>query len=650
MNIQLKSITLLNFKGIRNLSIGFNENGVTSIYGRNAIGKTTIFDAFTWLLFGKDSTDRKDFNIKTLDDNGKVIEKLPHEVSATIVVDGEEINLRKCYDEKWTKKRGTSVEEFTGNEVHPFINDVPYSVSEYQRKINEICNESIFKLITNPLYMPSLKKDAQRQTLFDMAGELKDEDIAAGNEDFIALLDNLTGKTVEEYKRQIAAAKTRLKKELNDIPGRIDERKRSINSLPSENWESINTELKEKRNEIKLLDAQITDLSKSYESASNARIAIVKEISAKKIELEKVKNDIEHEYLADYLEQANKRKELIVKLGKYQNNEKATISSIEDVKIDLDSLRKKRDELLAIWYKINGEQPTFSGEQFVCPTCKRPLDQADVEEQKRALTESFNKDKADRLSANQKQGLSVKARIETNERALKSYEEQLEGVQKEIGEILFDDLYLNEPIKPDASSVIPSDKRYIATSTAISALEKQIEGELIAPDAQELKSKKEDLQKQCRELEERLSRKNIIDESNSRIQELEDQQRKLSQELAENEGIEFTIDAFSKAKVEMVEQRINSMFAIVRWKMFEKQINGGEVPTCEATVNGVPFSDVNNADQINAGLDIINAICQHNNVYAPIFVDNAESVNKLLPTSSQVIRLVVTNDNQIIIQ
>lgn len=649
MNIKLKSITLLNFKGIRNLSIGFNENGVTSIYGKNAIGKTTIFDAFTWLLFGKDSTDRKDFNIKTLDDNGEVIEKLPHEVSATIVVDGEEINLRKCYDEKWTKKRGTSVEEFTGNEVHPFINDVPYSVSEYQRKINEICNESIFKLITNPLYMPSLKKDAQRQTLFDMAGELKDEDIAAGNEDFVALLNNLTGKTVEEYKRQIAAAKTRLKKELNDIPGRIDERKRSINSLPSENWESINTELKEKRNDIKLLDAQISDLSKSYESASNARIAIVKEISAKKVELEKVKNDIEHEYLADYLEQANKRKELIVKLGKYQNSEKATISSIEDVKIDLDNLRKKRDELLAIWYKINGEQPTFSGEQFVCPTCKRPLDHEDVEEQKRALTESFNKDKADRLSANQKQGLSVKARIETNERALKSYEEQLEGIQKEIGEILFDDLYLNEPIKPDTSA-IPSDKRYIVASTAISALEKQIEGELIAPDAKELKSKKEDLQKQCHELEEILSRKNIIDENNSRIQELEDQQRKLSQELAENEGIEFTIDAFSKAKVEMVEQRINSMFAIVRWKMFEKQINGGEVPTCEATVNGVPFSDVNNADQINAGLDIINAICQHNNVYAPIFVDNAESVNKLLPTSSQVIRLVVTNDNQIIIQ
>ncbi|MFK2681080.1 hypothetical protein ACIXT9_02150 [Bacteroides fragilis] len=141
--------------------------------------------------------------------------------------------------------------------------------------------------------------------------------------------------------------------------------------------------------------------------------------------------------------------------------------------------------------------------------------------------------------------------------------------------------------------------------------------------------------------------KKTIDDNNSRIAELENQQKALSQELADCEGIEFVIEAFGKAKVETVEKRINSMFAVVRWKMFEKQINGGEVPTCEAMVNGVPFSDVNNADQINAGLDIINAICHYHNVFAPIFVDNAESVNKLLPTNSQVIRLVVTMDNQI---
>lgn len=650
MKIILKSIRLLNFKGVRDLYVNFNEEGVTSIYGKNAIGKTTIFDAFTWLMFGKDSTDRKDFNIKTIDGDGNVIEKLPHEVSATIIVDGEEMNLRKCYDEKWTKKRGTTVEEFTGNEVHPFINDVPYSVSEYQRKINDVCNESIFKLITNPLYMPSMKKDAQRQTLFDMAGELSDKDVAAGNKDFVALLDSLTGKTLEEYKRQISAAKTRIKKELIDIPGRIDERKRSVNALPVENWDALNTELIKTREKIKDIDAQIADQSKSYESASKARIDIVKEISAKKVELEKVKSNIEDELLFDYREKTNKKKSLVIKLGQLQNNEKAVINSIEEVKDKISRLLEKREELVSSWYSINGEQITFNSNQFICPTCKRPLDSEDIEEQKRSMAETFNANKASRLEDNQKQGLSVKAQIESNERTLKSYEEQLEGIQKEIGEILFDDLYTKEPAKPETSSVIPSDQRYINVYTAISALEKQIEGELAAPDSKELKEQKEALQQQCRELEERLSKKRIIDDNNNRIKELEEQNRTLSQELSENEGIEFTIDAFGKAKVEMVEQRINNMFAVVRWKMFEKQINGGEVPTCEAMVNGVPFSDVNNADQINAGLDIINAICQYNNVYAPIFVDNAESVNNLLPTSSQVIRLVVTNDNQLIIQ
>lgn len=650
MRIILKSIKLLNFKGVRDLNINFNEEGATSICGKNAIGKTTIFDAFTWLMFGKDSTDRKDFNIKTIDGAGNVIEKLPHEVSATIIVDGEEMNLRKCYDEKWTKKRGTTVEEFTGNEVHPFINDVPYSVSEYQRKVNDICNESIFKLITNPLYMPSMKKDAQRQTLFDMAGELSDKDVAAGNKDFVALLDSLTGKTLEEYKRQIAAAKTRIKKELIDIPGRIDERKRSVNSIPVENWDVLNTELIKTQEKIKNIDTQIADQSKSYESASKARIEIVKEISAKKVELEKVKNNIENELLADYRNKSNKRKSLIIKLGQFQGDEKTINNCIEEIKESISKLQKKREELVANWYEINAEQIQFNDDQFVCPTCKRPLDNEDIEKQKKSMTEAFNEDKADRLLANQNKGLSVKAKIETNKRALEGYEHQLEVVQKEIGEILFDDLYTNEPEKPETSSVIPSDKRYIAACTAISSLEKQIEGELTALDNQELKGQKETLQQQCRELEERLSKKGIIEDNNRRIKELEEQQRTLSQELSENEGIEFTIESFSKAKVEMVEQRINNMFAVVRWKMFEKQINGGEVPTCEAMVNGVPFSDVNKADQINAGLDIINAICQYNNVYAPIFVDNAESVNNLLSTSSQVIRLVVSNDNQLIIQ
>lgn len=157
-------LTLLNFKGIRSLTVDFDEHE-TNIYGANAAGKTTVFDAFRWVLFGKDCNDRKDFNIKTIGADGKPIERLPHEVTADLVVDGEQITLKKCYVEKWTKKRGSAVETFSGHAVECYYNDVPYSVKEYEAKVSEICDEQVFKLITNPLFFTSQKKDFQRGML-----------------------------------------------------------------------------------------------------------------------------------------------------------------------------------------------------------------------------------------------------------------------------------------------------------------------------------------------------------------------------------------------------------------------------------------------------------------------------------------------------
>ena len=104
---------------------------------------------------------------------------------------------------------------------------------------------------------------------------------------------------------------------------------------------------------------------------------------------------------------------------------------------------------------------------------------------------------------------------------------------------------------------------------------------------------------------------------------------------------------FAKERVKLVEDKINSMFTMVKFKMFDTQINGGVVETCEAVVDGVPYSTQNNAMVINIGIDIINAICRSENISAPIFVDNSESINSILPTLSQLIRLVVTDDEQL---
>ena len=189
--IQIKQIHLLNFKGVRNLLVDFVGN-VTTISGDNGTGKTTIFDAFTWVLFGKDSEDRKAFNVKTLDKDGNAIEKLPHEVTATFVVDNQVVTIRRCFNEKWQKRRGSAIEEFTGHEEERFINDVPYSVKDFSSKINELfCSEEIFKLITSPFAFNGLKTDKQRNILTTMIGEISDAEIANGYTDFQELLKSL---------------------------------------------------------------------------------------------------------------------------------------------------------------------------------------------------------------------------------------------------------------------------------------------------------------------------------------------------------------------------------------------------------------------------------------------------------------------------
>lgn len=196
--IIIKSLALINFKGIKSLNIDFGKE--TNIHGANGTGKTSIFDAFIWLFFGKDSTDRTNFEIKTLDSQNNVIPQIDHEVSAVIEVDGEEVTVKRTFREKWVKKRGALESEFGGNETLYFWNDVPMTLRDYTNKISSIVEESVFKLITSPTAFNSLKWQDQRQVLIDISGRVTDEDVAQGNPDFQNLLSKLTNKSLRNIK------------------------------------------------------------------------------------------------------------------------------------------------------------------------------------------------------------------------------------------------------------------------------------------------------------------------------------------------------------------------------------------------------------------------------------------------------------------
>lgn len=643
----IKQMKFTNFKGLRDFTIEFNDS-ITSVLGKNGSGKTSIFDGFTWLLFGKDSEDRKAFNLKTLDANGKAIEKIPHEVSAILTVNGEEVTLCRRFKEKWTRKRGSANDEFTGHEEERLYNDVPLSVKDWTEKINDICPEDVFKFITNPVYFSAQKSEVQRAMLFDMAGAISDEEVAFGNDDFQRLLSNLTGKSMEEYKKEIAAKKRTIKADIEGIPVRIEECRRMIPE--AENWRELEAELEELTKLLAKVDGEITDKAKAFNEVSNARVAKSRklgELRGERMNLEyKIKNQVQ----ADYNERRNQQLALQRQVANDErdlSNEEKTLNEYEN---ELTRLKTHREVLVNKWKEIKARQLVFDDKEFVCPTCGRQFDIDEIERKQEEMTAKFNARKADDLSANSTEGNANKKRITEVEALIEGCRTKLMQLSDKIKTEKANELYTAVLTAPDATPSIEADAEYQRLTAEIAALEKELAEEVKPADTEDLTERKKQYANSIDEIKAKLAKRETIDRTNKRIEELETQLRNQSNELAELEGIEFTMQAFSKARVGMVESRINGLFSIVKFKMFETQINGGEVETCEAMVGGVPYADLNNAMRINAGLDIINAICKAKGVVAPIFIDNAESINELMHTESQMIRLVVTDDEALVIQ
>lgn len=632
-------LTLLNFKGIRSLTVDFDEHE-TNIYGANAAGKTTVFDAFRWVLFGKDCNDRKDFNIKTIGADGKPIERLPHEVTADLVVDGEQITLKKCYVEKWTKKRGSAVETFSGHAVECHYNDVPCSVKEYEAKVSEICDEQVFKLITNPLFFTSQKKDFQRGMLINLAGDVTNQELVDENPEFSELVGMLSGKTVEELKREVASKKRKIKDGIDNIPARIDERKRDMPEVLD--WSAIETNIKVHEYEITQLDAQIADRSKAFNEITKHKQEVAKQLSEVKSSITARQFELKDKLLADYNESRRAHDTAVQRATTLRNERRVKGLALPRLEKELASLKEKREGLIAEWRNIKAM--TFAEpdrNEFVCPTCKRPLEADDVDAKIEELRTAFNADKSKRLESNKTLGIETKNAIEAKEAEIKAINDGCFKLDNEIAEIENSASYKTEPTEPNIEPMIEADSTLQGLKAKAANLQTELDKEVSAPDTSDLQELKSKHQEAINADKVKLHNRETIANSNKRIKELEDEYKTSQDELARLEGIEFTIQQFCKARIEHVESRINGMFKLVRFKMYEQQINGGEIETCEATVNGVPFSDLNNAMKINAGLDIINAICAANGIIAPIFIDNRESVSDIVSTQSQIVNLIV---------
>lgn len=645
--ITIKSLRLLNFKGVRDLSIDFSD--VTNIYGRNTAGKTTVFDAFLWLLFSKDSTDRKDFEIKTLDADNQPFHKLSHEVTAVLEVDGDQISIRHSYKENWPTKKGTATESFSGHKHEYFWNDVPLALGEYQKKIASIVDENIFKLITNTQYFAAMKWQDKRQVLLSIAGEISDAEIFTSIEgDFEELQKAINqGKSIEEYRKQINAKKKLIRDEKDLLPSRIDEAKRSLPdyadyskqeaAVSKLNLEivSIDELMNDRRKEMQLQNDAITEKGKQVQTLTRQLMEIEHTEKNRVLENKRLRDN----KILDKQRDLNNRREEITRV----------LNEIARITKDKDSIITQQATLRAQYSEVNATALVFKPGQFDCPSCERPFEATDIEERKGELTANFNTNKANKLAEINGKGLALKAELEGVEKRLAELTaSQLSLVtagtdlKSEIERLEEENVNLSANDTEQYNNAIAAHEEYASLTDQVASLNAEIAEPVAAADTAELQEKRKALVVHLDELKEQLSTKGQREKLEARIAELQNQEGSMAQELASYEGIEYSIDQYNMAKMNMLTDRINGMFRIVKFKMFEDQINGGFADTCVMLINGVPYSDANTASKINAGVDVIDVLSKYHGVYAPIFIDNRESVTNILEVESQIVNLIVS--------
>lgn len=646
MEIQIQQMDLRNFKGIRSLNVNFNN--ITDIKGDNATGKTTIFDAFTWLLFGKNSSDAKDFNIKTLDEFNQPIHKLDHEVSAIILVDGKPITLKRVFREKWVKKRGAEISEFTGHETEFFIDDVPLSQNEYKSRIDFMIKEELAKLLTNPLYFNQLKWPDRRTVLESMAGAVSDAEILSKittdqNTSFILALTNELnrGKKMVDYKKEINAKKKLIKETLDVIPTRIDEAERS--KPEPQNYDAIEKEIGEKQLQVVGIELDMDNKSKSYQKKFEIIQGDHLKLSNLKLELMRLQNEVKNKKTLRRSEVHSKivsiNQEIAMADHKIKGwNEEITRHEkfIQDLETENNSLRDK-------WNLENARKFELSDDDIQCPTCKQLLPDDQKQNRVNDFTANFNANKSKNLKQLNDAGQNNKIKIEK----FKEHIQELSTLAKNSEISIQNSQAEKTALQKEAEEIDLDDSPVIETPEMIQ-LQKQISEfiiEEIPPvDNTAARALRDTINQEIDALKKLHSNKDQITRIKNRIIELEAEEKKLSQELADLERIEFAIDAFNKEKIETIESRINNKFKLVKFKMFEIQINGGEAECCECMVNGVPYNDINTAGKINAGIDIINALTDHYKIHAPVWIDNRESTIRILPCKSQIINLIATKD------
>lgn len=625
--MKINRLKLTNFKGIKSLEITPNGEHI-SIHGDNGTGKTTIADAFSWLLYDKPSDEAANFSPKTEDGKGGYLHDLNHEVEAEITFSDKTTTLRKLFKEQY---RTSGLEKsFTGHTTEYFIDGVPTKKKDYDQFISEICDVETAKVLTLPFYFSrGLSWQKRREWLSDLIPQITDEEIALASEtDLTELTMLMKEQNLQMLEKKYKAEASRTKKALDAMPIRIDEASKAIPEIEhdrkniNKNAGDIALRLGSLREKL-IFDTQDSDKLKQVANAEKMYFNNKREYDTNNNKTQMTALQIIHTTKASITENENKEKTLADEIVRQE--------------LFLEQKLEQRKSAGEEYKKKQSQEYDGSGN---CPFCEQALPTEQIEKAK----EKFNIEKAETLEkmrADAENNYSkkiideLKANIDDLKNKLERTKEMTGTIKKQLAEL---EKANTEP-KPYEETTLGKEQL-----AEIERLKLQSE--------QGNEKVKEELQKQIDELEQKqkeyneiLSMFGVVAAQERRLGELREEQKTLAKAHEEARRILYQIQQYQATTAELMTARVNGLFKNTQFKLFREQVNGDLEQICEPmplTDKGyVTFANANNASRFNSGLDIIETISEKVGVKMPVFFDNAESVTKLRETQHQIIRLVV---------
>jgi DNA repair exonuclease SbcCD ATPase subunit len=649
-------------------------SGKTKISGQNAVGKTTIFDAFTWLLFNKNSSGEEKFNVRPLNE-GIQVDNVEIKVSAILDVDGKEVELSKTQKQNWVKKRGTDTAVLQGN-VNSFeIDGYPKSEADFKAYVSELAqSEEMFKMLTNPQYFSSLKWKDQRDILMKLVSDVSDVELAQTDAKYAPLLSELEkAPSTDDIRAKFSKALSEWKKKQAEIPVRIDEAMKTKVDIDVAEQELAKTDLETK---IADIDAKIKDSDGVMMELGREEMQLQFDMSGimqiMNRDLKNMRSELEADLCGCKNELDHFASTISLKEKQISDNEKAiTDADTERKKLGEKHNAEKAKAFDETPYLFDGSKWVFDENSTVCSLCGQKLPEDKIEQLKADFESRKRKAKADaeeklksekiRFYTEKRTALNRLVAIGTERKNLitKLRDENAKAKEeiKFLKEQEQEDIAKKEKLCQQLSSIpeiadYSQNEEYVKMKARHDEVLEEIEkmnanGEDAAVES--LKSEKEELQARLDDVNKIIAKASMNVEIDERIGQLQEEQKEIGQKVADQEQILYLLEEFIRFKLNKVSESINSHFKTVNFKLFEMQLNGGMKDCCECTVNGVPYSTLNSGHRIVAGLDIIRSLSELYGVSVPIFVDNAESLNdfNVPDMDMQLILLTVTEDKQL---